>query len=243
MPAHLVLVHGSRLSSTQWAPQVPLLRDHVGLTLVDLPGHGARAGETFTLERCVEVIGEAVDAAYSLGEAVVLVGHSLGGFAAMAYAAARPDTLAGLVLAGSSATPTGAGAAVYRGVAALTGRLGPARMTRVNDRVLHRLYPAERIDPVIAGGYWFAPTPAAWREVMTHCRPSMLHGVRCPVLLLNGQFDQFRLGERSFLRACPTARVEIIRRASHLSNLDQPEAFADALLRFAGEVADSAHRA
>ncbi|NUO34069.1 MAG: alpha/beta hydrolase, partial [Dermatophilaceae bacterium] len=65
----------------------------------------------------------------------------------------------------------------------------------------------------------------------------------CPVLLLNGQFDQFRIGTRAYLAACPTARVETIRRAGHLSNLDQPEAFADALLRFAGDVADSAHRA
>jgi pimeloyl-ACP methyl ester carboxylesterase len=240
--AHLVLVHGSRLSSSQWAPQVPLLRDHVGLTLVDLPGHGLRAGETFTMDRCVEVIGEAVRAVPE-GTRVVLVGHSLGGYAAMAYAAVHPDTLDGLVLAGASATPTGPGATVYRGVAALTDRLGPERMTRVNDRVLHRLYPAERIDPVIAGGYYFAPTPAAWREVMTHCRPSMLHGVRCPVLLLNGRFDQFRLGTRAYLRACPTARVETIRRAGHLSNLDQPEAFAEAVLRFAREVADSAPRA
>ncbi|MGO4597792.1 alpha/beta fold hydrolase [Terrabacter sp. 2RAF25] len=240
MPAHLVLVHGSRLSSTQWAPQVPLLSDHVGLTLVDLPGHGARAGEPFTMDRCVGVIGEAVSSASAHADPVVLVGHSLGGYAAMAYAAARPDTLAGLVLAGSSATPTGPGAAVYRGVAALTNRLGPARMTRVNDRVLHRIYPADLIDPVIAGGYWFDATPAAWQEVMTHCRPSMLHGVRCPVLLLNGQFDQFRIGTRAYLRACPTARVETIPRASHLSNLDQPEAFAAALLRFTREVADSA---
>jgi len=232
-------VHGSRLSGAQWAPQVPLLRDVVDLTLVDLPGHGARADEDFTLERCVAVIDEAVRAVPA-GIPVVLVGHSLGGFAAMAYAATHADTLAGLVLAGASATPTGPGAAVYRGVAALTDRLGPDRMTRVNDRVLHRLYPADRIDPVIAGGYYFAPTPAAWREVMAHCRPSMLSAVHYPVLLLNGQFDQFRLGTRAYLRACPTARAEIVRRASHLSNLDQPQAFADALLRFVGEVADSA---
>jgi len=233
--AHLVLVHGSRLSSTQWAPQLPLLRDHVDLTFVDLPGHGARAAEEFTLGRCVEVIDEAVRAVPE-GVPVVLVGHSLGGYAAMAYAASRPDTLAGLVLAGASATPTGAGAAVYRGVAALTDRLGPARMTRFNDRVLHRLYPAERIDPVIAGGYYFAPTPAAWREVMTHCRPSMLHDVTCPVLLLNGRFDQFRVGVRAFVRACPQARVEVVPGAGHLANLDQPEAFAGALLRFADSV-------
>jgi pimeloyl-ACP methyl ester carboxylesterase len=237
--AHLVLVHGSRLSSTQWAPQVPLLRDHVDLTLVDLPGHGVRVDEEFTLARCVEVIDEAV-AAVRADTPVVLVGHSLGGYAAMAYAAARPDTLDGLVLAGASAVPTGPGAAVYRGVAALTDRLGAERMTRVNDRVLHRLYPAERIDPVIAGGYYFAPTAAAWREVMARCRPSMLEHVRCPVLLLNGQFDQLRIGARAYLRACPSAREQIVPRAGHLSGLDQPEAFADALLRFARTVVDSA---
>jgi pimeloyl-ACP methyl ester carboxylesterase len=174
---------------------------------------------------------------------VVLVGHSLGGYAAMAYAAARPATLDGLVLAGSSAVPTGPGAAVYRGVAALTDRLGADRMTRLNDRVLHLLYPPERIDQVIAGGYFFAPTATAWREVMDHCRPSMLEGVHCPVLLLNGQFDQLRIGARAYLRACPSAREQIVRRAGHLAGLDQPEAFADALLRFTRSITDSAARA
>ncbi|WP_460627453.1 alpha/beta fold hydrolase [Intrasporangium mesophilum] len=235
MAARLVLVHGSRLSSAQWAPQLPLLRTSVEVTLVDLPGHGRRAEEPFTLDRCVEVIDEAVRAA-SGSEAVVLVGHSLGGYAAMTYAARHPCALSGLVLAGASATPTGPGAAVYRRVAWLTDRLGPARMTRVNDRVLRRLYPADRIEAVIAGGYYFTPTAAAWSEVMATCRPSMLSGVECPVLLLNGQFDQFRWGARAFERACPRAHVEIIRHASHLSNLDQPQAFADALLRFVSKV-------
>ena len=232
-------MHGSRLGSCQWAPQVALLQGDVDLTLVDLPGHGVRAGEDFTLHGCVEVVDGAVRAVPA-GTPVVLVGHSLGGYAAMAYAAAHPDALDGLVLAGASATPTGPGAAVYRGVAALTDRIGPERMTRVNDRVLRRLYPPERIEPVIAGGYFFEPTAAAWREVMTHCRPAMLEQVHCPVLLLNGRFDQLRVGVRAYLRACPSAREEVIARAGHLSNLDQPEAFADALLRFTRTVLDSA---
>lgn len=240
MSAHLVLVHGSRLSSAQWAPQLPLLEGRVSVGLVDLPGHGARAGETFTLARCVEAIDTAVDEAPA-GSRVVVVGHSLGGYAAMAYAAELGSRLDGLVLAGCSASPVGPGAAIYRGVAALTDRLGPERMTRVNDRVLRRLYAADLIDPVIAGGYFFAPTAAAWSEVMDRCRPAMLAHVRCPVLLLNGQFDQMRLGTRGFVRALaaaglPDVRVEVIRRASHIANLDQPEAFAAALLRFADSV-------
>lgn len=228
-------MHGSRLSSTQWAPQLPLWADRVGVTLVDLPGHGSRADERFTLDRCAEVIHEAVEAVPS-GSRPVVVGHSLGGFATMAYAAEHRSEPAGLVLAGCSTTPTGPGASVYRGVARLTDRLGPRRMTTVNDRLLRRLYPAERIEPVIAGGYWFAPTADAWNEVITRCRPSMLWGIDCPVLLLNGQYDQFRLGVKDFVRACPQAQVETIAGASHLSNLDRPVAFADAVLRFADSV-------
>lgn len=234
---HLVLVHGSRLASAQWAPQLPLLEPRVRVGLVDLPGHGSRVGEEFTLARSVEVVDEAVRSA-AVDARVVLVGHSLGGYVAMAHAAEHGERLSGLVLAGCSASPTGPGAAVYRAVAMLTDRLGPERMTRVNDRVLRRLYPAEVIEPVIAGGYFFAPTPAAWREVMAICRPAMVRDVPCPVLLLNGQFDQFRLGERAFLRECPEARVEVVPRASHLAGLDRPEAFAAALLRFADEVDD-----
>jgi pimeloyl-ACP methyl ester carboxylesterase len=238
----LVLVHGSRLSSAQWLPQLPLLEPHVGVRLVDLPGHGSRAGEAFTLDRCVEVVGEAVGQAAARGP-VVLVGHSLGGYVAMDYAARHGETLAGLVLAGASARPQGAGARAYRVVGWLTDRIGAERMTRVNDGVLHRLYPPERIDPVIAGGYWFAPTTTAWREVMEECRPVSLARLACPVLVLNGRWDQFRLGVPGFRHDVPAARVETIRGAGHLANLDQPEAFADALLRFAREVADSAHGA
>ena len=235
MRPHLVLVHGSRLASSQWSPQLPLLEGRATVGLVDLPGHGSRADEPFSLARAVEVVDEAVDASPE-DAPVVLVGHSLGGYVAMAYAEAHGERLAGVVLAGCSATPVGPGAAVYRGVAAVTDRLGPERMTRVNDRVLRRLYPAEVIEPVIAGGYYFAPTPAAWRAVMDGCRPEMLRGLECPVLLLNGQWDQFRLGVRGVLRVLPGARVETIRAASHLANLDQPAAFAAAVLAFAESV-------
>jgi pimeloyl-ACP methyl ester carboxylesterase len=233
--AHLVLVHGSRLSKAQWLPQLPLLDGRVTVGLVDLPGHGSRAGEAFTLASCGDVIDEAVRSA-PVGAPVILVGHSLGGYAAMSYAAQLGSRLDGLVLAGCSASPVGPGAGIYRGVAALTERLGPDRMTRINDRVLRRFYTPDLIEPVIAGGYFFAPTAGAWREVMEHCRPSMLAGVRYPILVLNGQYDQFRLGTKAFVRAVPTARVEVIPRASHISNLDQPQAFAEALVRFARSV-------
>ena len=103
-------MHGSRLSSAQWSPQLPLLRPEVAVSLVDLPGHGTRVDEVFTLDRCVEVVDEAVRAAPT-GDRVILVGHSLGGYAAMTYAAAqrprRPQVRGRPSTVGSPGSPTG----------------------------------------------------------------------------------------------------------------------------------------
>ena len=241
-PTRLVLVHGSRLSHTQWAPQVALLEEEFDLVLPDLPGHGSRAAEPFTLDRAVGAIAEAVDGPARVGRdaRVILVGHSLGGYAAMAYAGCFPRRLDGLVLIGSAAVPVGPGAALYRAVGSLTTHAGAGRMTQVNDRVLRRLYAPDLVDPVIAGGYYFDPTPAAWREVMTRCRPAMLHEVTCPVLVTGGQYDQLAVQARRFARAAPRGRVELVPGAGHLVGLDQPVRLAELLRGFAHSVEDAA---
>ena len=235
MVARVVLVHGSRLSGAQWAPVLPHLTPYVDTVAVDLPGHGTRAGDEFTLAGCAEVVQDVVDAAPPAAPAVV-VGHSLGGYVAMFHASRHGDDLAGLVLGDCSADPVGPGAAVYRGVAALTERVGEDRMRALTFRFLRRRYPPEVSGAIIAGGYHAGPTATAWREVMARCRPELLADVRCPVLLLNGQWDQFRLGVRGFRRACPQARVEVLPGATHLANLDRPQLFAEAVLRFVREV-------
>jgi len=235
MVARVVLVHGSRLSGAQWAPQLPHLAPYVDAVAVDLPAHGSRSAEEFTLARCAEVVQEAVTAAPS-GTPVVVVGHSLGGYVAMFHASRHADDLSGLVLAGSSANPVGPGAAVYRGVAAVTDRIGEDRMRDLTFRFLRRRYPPDVSEAIITGGYYAGATGAAWREIMTRCRPELVADVGCPVLLLNGQYDQFRLGERGFRRACAQAQVEVLPGATHLANLDRPQAFAEAVLRFVREV-------
>ena len=143
---------------------------------------------------------------------------------------------------GASADPDRARAPrVYRGVAALTDRLGPERMTRVNDRVLRRLYPAERIDPVIAGGYYFAPTAAAWREVMAHCRPSMLRARALPGAAAQRAVRPAparRPGLPARLPAARASRSSAGRATSPASTSRRPS--PRPLLRFARRVVDSA---
>ncbi|GAA1894417.1 alpha/beta fold hydrolase [Lapillicoccus jejuensis] len=233
----VVLVHGSRLSHTQWSPQVRLLEDaDLDLVLPDLPGHGARVAEPFTLRRAVGAIAEAVERGDPAAP-VVLVGHSLGGYAAMAYAAAFPRRLDGLLLLGSAAVPVGPGAAAYRLVARVTDAVGARRMTRVNDRVLRRLY-GDVVEEAIAGGYYFTVTGDAWLEVMARCRPHQLREVTCPVVVAGGRWDQLGVDAHRFARAARDGRVVRIPGAGHAVGFDQPQALAD-LVR---EVAEASVR-
>lgn len=242
----LVLVHGSRLSGAQWAPQLSRLAARTGPLRVDvvapdLPGHGARAGEAFTLERATAAVAAAVETAVEAWDPtvpVVLAGHSLGGYVAMTYAATYPRRLDGLVLLGCAAVPRGPGAAAYRGVAVLTERLGAARMTRVNDRVLRRLYPPDVVDDVIAGGYWFGPTRAAWREVMSRCGPHQLRDVTCPVLVAGGVYDQLMVDAPRYARAARRGRVARVPGAGHFVGLDRPTEVTELLADFVEDVVD-----
>lgn len=243
----LVLVHGSRLSAAQWSPQTTrlaadvTLADWLDVVVPDLPGHGARSAEPFTLDRAVGAVAAAVEGAVEAAspvECVVLAGHSLGGYVAATYAATFPRRLDGLVLLGAAARPRGPGAAAYRGVAALTERAGPERMTRVNDRVLGRLYAPDLVEPVVAGGYWFGPTREAWREVMARCGPHQLREVTGPVLVAGGVYDQLMLDARRYARAAPRGRVVRIPGAGHFAGFDRPDAVTALLVEFVRGVAD-----
>ncbi|MFF1695647.1 alpha/beta fold hydrolase [Streptomyces sp. NPDC058257] len=228
----IVFVHGTRFSAGQWSPQLAALHMEFPVAAVDLPGHGARCAEPWSLNAATEIIASAVD---SLGHGPALVvGHSLGGYASLEFARRCPQQLRGLVLAGASASTRGPWATPYRWAAGLVPRIPADRLTRWNDRLLRRLYPPEVVDATVRSGYAFHTLPAAWGEVLGRFDADAMRHVAAPVLILNGEKDSvFRSGERDFVRAHPHARVELIPRARHLANFDDPAAFTEAVRRFA----------
>lgn len=187
--ARLVLVHGTRVSGVQWEVHRRWLSPIFDVATPDLPGHGTMADVPFTMPRAVESVSAAVEAG-TAGLPVVLVGHSLGGYVAMEYAAQHPTRLAGLVLIGSTAVPAGPGAAAYRLLGKATSRAGQDRVGRLNDRVLAKMVRPEVFAAIAADGYWFDGVSDAWAAVMAGGRPELLAGVRCPVLIVRGQYDQ-----------------------------------------------------
>lgn len=92
----LVLLHGFCEDSALWAPVLPQLRG-IPTVRIDLPGFGASQAP---LASGMAVYADAVCAVLNeLGiDRCVLIGHSMGGYAALEFARQHPERLAGLGL-------------------------------------------------------------------------------------------------------------------------------------------------
>ena len=232
----IVFLHGTRLTGAQWAVQVTALSDDYRCLSPDLPGHGAAAAETFTVDLAAERIAELIARDVPGGEAI-LVGLSLGGYVAMAVAARWPERVAGLAISGATAEPVPPRSIAYRGLAAIFSTVPERILDSANRWFFGWRYPAEIAGPILAEGFWFAGGAVAVRSLIGERFKPRLAAYPGPTLLLNGEYDLFfRPSERSFAAVAAHPRRALIRGATHLANLDQPEAFTAAIRRFAGSV-------
>ena len=225
MGVQVVLVHGIRTSATMWRSQVEYLRSrNVAATAVDLPGHGTRRGELFTLDSALETIDRAVREAASRGP-VLLVAHSMGGLISIDYVGQEdPPPVAGFVAASCTAIPRGVGLATYRFLARRFDSL-PDRGMWLTNYVLDRTLPHETRPDFGAGGYAFDAQDVALRSLSVLDLLTALGRIEVPLWFINGQYDQLRVNERLFLRVAPHAELVVVPRTSHLVTAMRPRVF------------------
>ncbi len=98
----LVLLHGFLESSTIWKELIPDLKEKYTIICMDLPGHGksGNLSEIHSMELMAEVLYELLT---HLNIATCkLVGHSMGGYVALAFAESYPHAVDTLVLLNST---------------------------------------------------------------------------------------------------------------------------------------------
>jgi pimeloyl-ACP methyl ester carboxylesterase len=222
-----LFVHGIRTSSSMWRAQLAALHATGRRALaIDLPGHGARIGEPFTVAAAVAAIDDGVR---ELGGRVLLVGLSLGGYFSIEYAARHPQGVAGLVAASCSTIPRGVGLAGYRGLAAAIKRL-PDRGLALNNAMARLAVGAEASVDLGAGGIALEVMDAALTAAGSLDPLAGLARYPGPVWIVNGRLDHFRVDEARFVRANPHTRHVLIPGATHLVSLVKPERFTAIVL-------------
>ncbi|MBS1616164.1 MAG: alpha/beta hydrolase [Bacteroidetes bacterium] len=99
----LMLLHGFPASGTIWEPLIPLLAETHTLLIPDIPGSGqSQLGKPLpTIEELATLVPAILE--HTGIERCVLVGHSMGGYIALAAAETFPEKLNGLMLVHSTA--------------------------------------------------------------------------------------------------------------------------------------------
>lgn len=234
----VVMVHGIRTSATMWRAQVAHLAERgVCAVAVDLPGHGTRMSEPFTLEGAFATIDEAVREAAERGP-VLLAAHSMGGLVSIEYVGREdPPPVDAFIAASCTAIPRGVGLATYRTLARGFDRL-PGRGAAIAEWVLDRTLPDETRADFGAGGYAYDAQDVALRALSVLDLLAALRRIAVPTWFINGQYDQLRVNERLFCSLVPGAELIVVPRTSHLVTAMRPRVF-NALLDVALATVDA----
>ena len=218
-------MHGIRTSATMWRAQVAAMTERGNPAhAVDLPGHGTRMSEEFTLDSAFQTIDDAVRDAATRGP-VLLAGHSMGGLLCIEYVGREdPPPVAGFIAASCTSIPRGLGINAYRALARGFDAL-PDRGMWMTDRVLDRTLPPETRRDFGAGGYAFDTQHQAMRMLPVLDLLAALERIRVPLWFVNGQYDQLRVNERLFQRIAPHAELIVVPRTTHLVTAMRPRVF------------------
>jgi pimeloyl-ACP methyl ester carboxylesterase len=250
----ILLLHGFNGGAGLWAPNVEVIAQAGFRCLApDLPGWGETPplpGFTYQIDELTAWLADFLDR--SAPGPVLAVGHSFGGTVALHLALAKPDRVAGLVLANSAGLSP---RAHWEYRAMCIPKLGEW-MLRI-DPVKMRQTVAEHLleDPTnmseelwaymdrVVQNPWFAQTSLNWvrrNQVfwLGASRISVrhrLHEVKHPTLLLVGEADRVVDPRDSYEAAkrLPNARVVSFPGAKHWVPLDRQAEFNHEVIQFA----------
>jgi 3-oxoadipate enol-lactonase len=239
----LVLLHAFPLARQMWRSQLASLCTEARIIAPDLRGFGESG--PFTGIPCIEQLADDVEALLdrlAIMEPVALGGLSMGGYVALAFARRHPQRLRALILADTRAEPddeTGKAnrdkmiaLAHERGSRAVIEQMLPKMLSEETQK--ERPQVKEDVIQMAASQSKEAIAAAlvALRD-RADARPS-LSSIRVPTVVLVGAKDALTPPEMShrLAAAIPGAQLKQVAGAAHLSNLEQPELFNEAVRQF-----------
>lgn len=238
----VLLLHGAALDHRAWQPQVRVLRERYRVVTMDLRHHGAStASGAFRFS-------DAVDDVLALLETLeprplAVVGLSLGGNIAQEVVRRAPGRVDALVVADASCNSLARLPGQKAAALAAVRSLGwyPRRLfLHAAERVTARDRDARRYVRETTATMPQAATVAVLTSLLSNAlRREPHYRLPVPTLIVHGAGDRvgdIAVGAKRWARRDPRAELVVIPSASHLSNLDAPEAFTEALVDFLDRV-------
>lgn len=236
----VTLSHSLGTDLSMWDEQAQALRGRYRVLRYDTRGHGrtsAPAG-AYTLEELAEDV-RALLAALGIRE-THFVGLSMGGMIGQVFTLAHPEMVRSLTLCDTTAYYPPEAAPVWQErIRTVEAKGMEAMVGPTLERWFTAPYRRRRPDVMERVGAMIRGTPPEGYIGCCQALPKIatlgrLGEVRCPALVIVGEEDAGTPVEmaRQIHAALPRGELAILRRASHLSNVEQAEEFNRVLLAF-----------
>jgi pimeloyl-ACP methyl ester carboxylesterase len=209
----IVFLHAFPLNRTMWAAQESTLSQRFRVITVDLRGHGESDAPLwrYTLDQYADDVNALLD--HLSIQRAVMAGLSMGGYVLFAMYRRHSDRIRGLIFADTRAEADQPAQATWRFNLA-------QKVERVRAIIL-----STPISGIVGDLMAIAERPDS---------TPLLKTITLPTLVLVGDQDRLTTPEenRCLADGIPGARLEIIPGAGHLSNMEQPELFNQAVSAF-----------
>ena len=243
----VVFVHGFPLNRNMWAPQVQALSRQHRVITVDLRGHGESDAPLwrYTMEQFADDLTGVLDH-LSIQQAV-MAGLSMGGYILFAFYRKYATRVNALILSDTRAQPdTDEGRAGRFNMAQSAYTQGSGAIADVMLSKLlcpASLHTRPELVQQVRGMITAMTLGGIAGDLMGMAdRPDsvpLLRTITCPTLIIVGELDLATppSDARVMSEQIPGAQLKIIPGAAHLPNLEQPEAFNDAVRSFLASIA------
>lgn len=247
----IFFLHGFTGSSKDWEEIIPQLNPNYNYAALDLIGHGKSESpdnvELYKADSLVKQLDEVFK--YFTKDKIILVGYSMGGRAALSYAAKNPENLLGLILESSSA-----------GIA--DEKLRQERI--LADEKIIKMLEEKTIEEFI--DFWmnqdlFATLKSVPQDKLLKAKADKIqnnktglinslrgfgtgvmpplyekiNSIKCKSLLITGELDKkFTQMNSELINLFPNAEHYVIKNAGHNTHIEKPEEFVELVNEFLG---------
>ncbi|HEY9226132.1 MAG TPA: alpha/beta fold hydrolase [Gemmatimonadaceae bacterium] len=237
----VVFLHAFPLNRTMWEPQVTALVAEFRCITIDFRGLGASAAKPpFTVDRYADDVVAVLDALQI--ERAVIVGLSMGGYVAFALWRRHRERVRALVLSDTRASADtvevverrraliqaaqtqGATAVANMQIAGLVGKTTRDKRPDIYDAT-HRMIAQANVQGIIGAAEALIERPDSTPTLAT---------IDVPTLVVVGEEDVLTPPKeaRVLHEAIAGSRLEILKHAGHLSNMERPAAFNTVVSEF-----------
>jgi len=237
----LVILHGLFGTLENWGSQIKTLAEHFQVIAVDMRNHGRSPhSDEMSYPAMADDIAELMTH-LELDSALIL-GHSMGGKAAMQLALSHPEKVKRLIIADISPVQyTPHHDDVFEGLFAIN--LENLKSRSEADKVLAEKVPELSVRAFLlknlyrneSGGFsWRMNLPALHSEYIHISKPPAGKPFQGPTLFIKGANSDYILPEHreQILELFPTATYKLIQGAGHWPHAEKPELFSKLVLNF-----------